>query len=279
MALMFPEEPKEFDPRSHEDIVFNALKHLPDDYYVFHSFSTIKVMDNTLYERETDFVVMNREKGVLCMEVKAGSGITYDSRSREWKYSSGQVMTHGSPYRQAQIESHDLLCSIRNSRFENVKAIVNRCRFLYAVWFPDMLRSRVENLNLPQDASLLLTLCMDDLQNPEPRIDEIFQTKLSNFVQTNLEEHDAELLFNEIFCPHFHLIPVPNLYQKAQNMHFNMLLKEQTALLDYLQEQPEAVISGAAGTGKTMIAVEKARRNSAAGEKVLFLCFNRMLRD
>lgn len=279
MALMFPEEPKEFDPRSHEDIVFNALKHLSDDYYVFHSFTTINVVQNTLNECETDFVVMNREKGILCIEVKAGSNIVYDSENRQWRYSSGMEMQHGGPYRQAQNERRVLRKSILNNRFENVKEIANRCKFLYAVWFPDMLRSHVENLNLPLDAALKLTLCADDLQDPESRINEIFQTELFNHVQTNLLVNDAEILFNHIFCPKFHLIPVPNLYQRAQNMHFNMLLKEQTALLDYLQEQPEAVISGAAGTGKTMIAVEKARRNSAAGEKVLFLCFNRMLRD
>ena len=37
MAHMIPAEPKEFDARSHEGIVFEALKKLPDSYYVFHS--------------------------------------------------------------------------------------------------------------------------------------------------------------------------------------------------------------------------------------------------
>lgn len=37
---MIPETPKEFDDKSHEDVVFNALKNNyigDDDYYVFHS--------------------------------------------------------------------------------------------------------------------------------------------------------------------------------------------------------------------------------------------------
>lgn len=37
MARMVPPVAKEFDPKSDEGIVFNALKKLPDDYYVFHS--------------------------------------------------------------------------------------------------------------------------------------------------------------------------------------------------------------------------------------------------
>ena len=50
-------------------------------------------------------------------------------------------------------------------------------------------------------------------------------------------------------------------------------------MLDYLEDQPSAVINGAAGTGKTMLAIEKARRHAAHGEKVLFLCYNSRLKE
>ena len=46
MAHMIPAEPKEFDVRSHEGIVFEALKKLPDSYYVFHSVETVAVTVN-----------------------------------------------------------------------------------------------------------------------------------------------------------------------------------------------------------------------------------------
>ena len=60
---------------------------------------------------------------------------------------------------------------------------------------------------------------------------------------------------------------------------FHRLLDEQAGILDFLDEQLTAAVNGAAGTGKTMIAVEKARRHAAAGERVLFLCFNAQLKD
>lgn len=50
-------------------------------------------------------------------------------------------------------------------------------------------------------------------------------------------------------------------------------------ILNFLSEQKTAVINGAAGTGKTMIAVEKAQRHATAGEKVLFLCYNTQLKN
>ena len=47
------------------------------------------------------------------------------------------------------------------------------------------------------------------------------------------------------------------------------MLDEQSGILNFLTEQRSAVVNGAAGTGKTMIAVEKAVRHAADGEKVL----------
>ena len=73
MAHMIPAEPKEFDARSHEGIVFEALKKLPDSYYVFHSVETVAVTDtNELLAKETDFLVVNKQLGALTIEVKAG---------------------------------------------------------------------------------------------------------------------------------------------------------------------------------------------------------------
>ena len=50
-------------------------------------------------------------------------------------------------------------------------------------------------------------------------------------------------------------------------------------LLNYLEEQNNAVINGLAGTGKTVMALEKAKRHSDNNENVLFLCYNKYLRD
>jgi len=57
------------------------------------------------------------------------------------------------------------------------------------------------------------------------------------------------------------------------------LTNQQSALLDFLVEQRTAVIHGLAGTGKTVLAVEKAKRIASHNESVLFLCYNSFLRD
>ena len=63
------------------------------------------------------------------------------------------------------------------------------------------------------------------------------------------------------------------------NFYKFCIKKEQIALLNYLEEQDNAVINGLAGTGKTVMAVEKARRHAEKDESVLFLCYNFYLKD
>ena len=48
MAIMCPDTPKEFDKYSFEDLAFSALEKLPDDYYVFHSFSIVNTSDGSI---------------------------------------------------------------------------------------------------------------------------------------------------------------------------------------------------------------------------------------
>jgi len=94
-----------------------------------------------------------------------------------------------------------------------------------------------------------------------------------------LPKDQADSLLQNILCPSFNILLSKTLEIDYKKEKFNALIKEQSNLLNYLEDQRSAVINGAAGTGKTMIAVEKARRHSIKGEKVLFLCFNVKLRE
>ena len=96
MAIMIPEKPRVFDPKSREDLMFSALEQLPDDYYVIHSlqFSQVKE-DNSYFDSEADFVVFNRNKGILCIEAKA-TQVRY--RNGDWLYANGDLMHSGGPF-------------------------------------------------------------------------------------------------------------------------------------------------------------------------------------
>jgi superfamily I DNA/RNA helicase len=49
--------------------------------------------------------------------------------------------------------------------------------------------------------------------------------------------------------------------------------------LEHMRRMPRVVFDGPAGTGKTLLAIEAARRARAAGRRALLLCFNRPLAE
>ena len=273
MAIMIPETLLEFNEYSREDIIFDALKMLPDDYYVFHSFKISTVRDGTLKDGETDFVIYNRFKGILCIEAKAGS-VRYEDR--QWLYENGIEMKHGGPFNQASRNMWDLIEYISESRYAD---IVNRCKFLHAVWFPSIKKSRLSQMTLPSEIDKTLILTMDSLEDPQSDIERIFDVMVAGYKKTNIGEEESKSFIRNLLCPSFNVFPTASFDSDLKKIVFKRMLREQKGILDYLDEQKTAVINGAAGTGKTMIAVEKAQRHAAAGEKVLFLCVNVMLKD
>ncbi|MDD3831754.1 MAG: NERD domain-containing protein [Clostridia bacterium] len=277
MAKMFPDVPKEIQVGSQEDIMFESLKRLPDDYYVFHSFKIVKTVTNTLYESETDFVIFNATKGLLCIEAKSGSGIAY--RNGTWYYGSGRKMHGDGPYAQADHNKWKLFSYIQEMNSDIATSILAHCKFLHAVWFPSISKAQFNSVSIPAEGDKRITLLRETLDSPQKDINAIFDIDLPNGVQTNLSKREVQYILDNALCPSFNLIPSMSIDIDNRRKAFNRLLEEQSNILNYLEDQNSAVINGVAGTGKTMIALEKARRHSENGEKVLFLCFNNKLKD
>lgn len=273
MAIMIPEKPRNFDPASQEGLIFDALASLSEDYYVFHSFRITDTREGIFHESETDFVILNRTKGVICLEAKAGQ-VRYENGC--WLYGSGIPMHNGGPFNQASANKYKLMRYISDS---NMAFVLEKCKFFHAVWFPSVSNDRLRSMTLPSEGDKTLVLTKEALSDPEEFIDRVYALELPSRVQTNLSEFECKLLVREIFCPQFNVFPSASFEADLKKIVFHRLLDEQAGILDFLDEQLTAAVNGAAGTGKTMIAVEKARRHAAFGEKVLFLCFNTQLKD
>lgn len=273
MAIMIPEKPRDFDPASQEGLIFDALALLPEDYYVFHSFRITDTRDGTFRESETDFVIFNRTKGVICLEAKAGQ-VRYENGC--WLYGSGIPMHNGGPFNQASANKYKLMRYISDS---NMAFVLEKCKFFHAVWFPSVSNDRLKNLTLPSEGDKALVLTKEALSNPKEFVDKIYTLQLPSRIETKLSEIESKRLVREIFCPQFNVFPSASFEADLKKIVFHRLLDEQAGILDFLDEQLTAAVNGAAGTGKTMIAVEKARRHAVAGERVLFLCFNAQLKE
>lgn len=273
MAIMCPTKPREIEKNSKEDLMFKMLEKLSDSYYVFHSFSIVDVSNSVLYESETDFIIFHPNKGIISIEAKSGE-IKYENG--EWKYASGISMKHDGPFNQASRNKWKLINYIQKKNFNK---ILDKCKFLHAVWFPDVHKKYIDMIDLPSESDIELIITKDDEDELEKALDRIFNIQVSKKVETNLTKKEIDLLLNSILAPSFNLISLSELEKNHREKVFKLMLDEQIALLNYLEEQNNAIINGMAGTGKTIIAIEKAKRHSDNGEQVLFLCYNKNLKD
>ena len=273
MAKMIPESPREFTPSSLEGVMFDALSNLPDNYYVFHSYKIVTVKDGVIRESETDFVIFHPSKGVLCIEAKAGH-VFYSEG--QWYYGSGVEMRHGGPFEQARANMRKLM---RLFEDKGLKDELRHCKFLHAVWFPSITRNEMIGIHFPSDANRSVVMTNEDVFDPLSSIERIFSLSVPTRTETQLNPESVKLIINRVLSPSFNLFVSCTLDIDLGKHVFRRMIREQSRIIDFLEDQPSAAINGAAGTGKTVLAIEKAQRSAIVQERVLFLCYNRYLRD
>lgn len=152
------------------------------------------------------------------------------------------------------------------------------CMVKDAVWFPSI--EFKPNDELPPEAAVEITFDKKSLLNAQSVIEDAYdfwKDKLR--VNTRPLSGDDTRCVMDVLCPYFHAVPKLGTTINESEHIYIRLTNQQIALLDFLVEQDTAVIHGLAGTGKTVLAIEKAKMLAEQGESVLFLCYNSFLRD
>lgn len=86
-------------------------------------------------------------------------------------------------------------------------------------------------------------------------------------------------VFREVFARSFEVAPLMSSQLADQEARRLVLTKDQIRVLDFLRSRRRVAVSGGAGTGKTVLALEKARRLASEGFRTLLTCYNRQLAD
>jgi hypothetical protein len=266
MAKMIPHIAYETGSEG-ENRVFEMLQSLlPDSYTVLHSLRWIG-SDRRRSQGEADFVVFHPEKGVMVIEVKAGI-ITLDN-NRTWYQTNRRT--------NIRKEMFDPEKQADESKFKLISLLKGiNCMVCHAVWFTSISFNKG---HLPPNYSPEMLFDINSLKDPKKALETAFSFWSQQLNRTTSLNKPQETLVLEALAPSFNLVPSIRIDYEYTEERFVKLTNEQTIILNYLQLQNKAAIAGAAGTGKTFIALEKARQLEQQGAKVLFLCYNRMLID
>ncbi|MDL2274271.1 NERD domain-containing protein [Oscillospiraceae bacterium OttesenSCG-928-G22] len=272
MAKMIPAHEDDFNRSFGERAVFHALRDgLPDDYTVFHSFRWNRRAGTGRIEwGEADFTVFHPAHGLLVIEVKSGGVALEDGQWMYERTDNHQRYRMKDPLEQASRTTYAM-----KELVEAALPAGDYCWAEPAVWFPSI-SDRSTLRDMPNTYHPEIVLMDWALTNAKQAIDNAYRF-YDSARRTKLSPESARLVVRAL-APAFHAVPSLQAIYAEQEHRFLRLTSEQSGLLDYLEEQPSAVVQGSAGTGKTLLAVEKARRLSENG-KVLFLCFNRFLME
>jgi len=279
MAIMRPvlsEEQLRNLPSQAEARFYRACRdQLPNDVLVIHSASWVyRDKLHQLREGEADFTLAFPMAGLLTVEVKGG-GVAVDAHSGAWSSIDRFGAKHAikDPFRQAQSEKFAILDQIKQHprwrRWPGRRVISG-----HAVFFPDL--DDITALVHPSRARQLIGGRAELLQL------QVWSTQACAFWQTDQDQALGTRgvdLVEEILCASVEvraLLRAQLAYTEAELIR---LTERQARVLRILGGRKRAVIAGGAGTGKTLIAVEKARQLAATGQTVLLLCYNRPLAD
>lgn len=276
MAIMVPPSVAN-DISPGERDLFKRLKNAPgtDDWIVLHSLDVARHRQQI--SGEIDFVIIIPSLGVLCLEMKACSKLRREGGA--WYYGNDSRGDRRGPFRQAAEAMHSIRENISSQRPD-----LSRIVFWSAVvlpyisftatseeWHDWQVVDRRTYRSRPLDIVFkgILTKAREHLATCatatwfHPDAAEPYPQQCQNLLS--------------LLRPSFEFFESPKSRARRVDEEIKRYTEEQMFALDGMQSNARVLFSGPAGTGKTVLALEAARRASAEGKKVLLLCFNRLL--
>ena len=272
MARMYPRTLHGDDLKSEaEGKVFKALEErLDDGWEVFHSMAwVVRDKDTGSDDGEIDFVLVHPEEGVLCLEVKGG-GI--ECQHGEWYgLHAGKRERIKDPFTQAVDHTYALRRKIGGMPAKGGGELL----IGHGVAFPDI---SVHQLTLAPDAPAELIVDRNELATIDESVARILAFHRGSGAGPWGPGVAGAKKLREMFAPEVRIeVPLAERLLGEEEQLIT-LTHDQARLLQAHGRNRRMVVTGPAGSGKTMLAVERAK-TLAADEEVLFICFNRALRD
>lgn len=230
--------------------------------------------DNNVFG-EIDFVVVSSE-GILCVEVKGGR---VERKDGVWSFINrlgNRNTKHQGPFEQVQGNMNSLRSYLKKRLGSNDPIVT--AQFACCVVMPDT--------NFRDRGPDIVEEVLFDSSRIKSEFNKFILQSYQYWKNCCREKHgfqghglsSAEISRTvSLLRGDFMFVPSMGKELDRTNEELLTLTDEQYIILESLSLNPRLIISGYAGTGKTLLAIEQCRRSEAANHKVLYLCFNRQI--
>jgi hypothetical protein len=245
------------------------LEQLGPEYVVYHSVDWVLAGKRGPNEGEADFVIAHPVEGLLVLEAKGGR-LRYDASTRRWSQSgrTGSHVLDEDPFHQARDEMHSLK--------EILSAQEGWSRWMpsygYGVAMPDGAYDADAHPAAPHEV-VIDRADMDRLGERVREVMRYWYRASRTFGAEGMDRLARALGFTvEIRTP-------LKFEFDEEDRKIVELTDDQAWILSFVTHRQRAVVTGPAGSGKTLLAIQIARRLADAGRPTLLTCFNKRLAE
>lgn len=276
MAIMYPNRFPDDNKSSGEKKVFEYFKKTaPSDWIVLHSYMLPE--HSKVIFGEADFIVIGPKIGVVVLEIKSG-GVGFDGSEWLFRDRFGNITKKlRGPFaqaREAMFKIEEIIQKQLTESFDKYNVLYN-----YAVIFTDEGDFPIEKFPEWEPWRLFQNEFVNDYCSFIMSLTNNFLNELKTLgkhlppeLSFDSVKRIAEALRPSVECT----IPLKKFLESSEE-DIIQLTSEQFHCLDDIEENERILITGGAGTGKTLIAIETAKMQAARNTNILFLCYNNNL--
>lgn len=276
MARMIPPLVAADAPKGERQL-FAKLRDDPKskDWLVLHSFDIRRHVARA--EGEADMVIVVPGQGVLCIEVK-GCGVVREGGLWTYSYDPPKKSTVG-PFRQASQAGHSIRQYLAH-KDPTLGSLLFHSAVLFTEvdfadksleWEPWQIIGRSDFLRQPISTTVTRVL---DAAHSQCRSRKPVPGWYGSHSRPTVRQLDSIL---RLLRPDFEYVASGRNDVELAEASVRRFTEEQFEALDHLEDNRRVVFKGPAGTGKTFLAIEAARRGVREGHSVALLCFNSLL--
>lgn len=276
MARMIPPVTSSYRYDGEREIALRVQNDpLAEDWSVLHS---LDIADHrSQVAGECDFVIIIPGRGVLCVEVKGCRSLKVEGGL--WYYGTKPQGDKRGPFKQASENMHSIRQYLLRKRPDLSKVV-----FWSAVIFPYITFSK----SSPEWHSWQVIDARSYIARPVSQLflnvfDQarklLSESPTAKWFALNSDEPDDVqcAIIADVLRPAFEFYESPAARRRQLDENLKQYTGEQFIALDAMQANPRVVFNGPAGTGKTLLAIESARRAVQQKKNVLFLCYNKFI--